>query len=323
MAQPRRDAVHQRAGRRDARAVHRAAGVPRAGPDVHGLPRGVPRADRPAARARPSSTSAAAPASCRARSPRATEFAGTVTGVDQSPEFIAAAERLAAADGVGDRVEFVVGDAHDARPPGRELRRRRGPHADQPRPRPARGARRGRARGPPGRTRGDLRRGLRVADLRERRPGPRPGDGARAPVDDHELAPRHARAAAPAPAGRARPGRHAGPRVRRGRIEQLPAQPGRDLRAGGGLDRGRAARAGRRVARRPAPLRRGRHVLRGVQLLRLRGAAAAADAAPRAARAPPLRDLRALGRCWRRSTCTAAIASGSPIPTASAASCRP
>ena len=40
-------------------------------------------------------------------------FAGTVTGIDQSPEFIAAAERLAADDGVGDRVEFVVGDAHE------------------------------------------------------------------------------------------------------------------------------------------------------------------------------------------------------------------
>jgi ubiquinone/menaquinone biosynthesis C-methylase UbiE len=40
-------------------------------------------------------------------------FAGTVTGIDQSPEFIAAAERLAAHDGVGDRVEFVVGDAHE------------------------------------------------------------------------------------------------------------------------------------------------------------------------------------------------------------------
>src|SRR4051794_29639986 len=39
-------------------------------------------------------------------------FAGNVTGVDQSPEFIAAAERLAADDGVGERVEFAVGDAH-------------------------------------------------------------------------------------------------------------------------------------------------------------------------------------------------------------------
>jgi ubiquinone/menaquinone biosynthesis C-methylase UbiE len=39
-------------------------------------------------------------------------FAGTVTGVDQSPEFIAAAERLAADEGLGDRVELVVGDVH-------------------------------------------------------------------------------------------------------------------------------------------------------------------------------------------------------------------
>jgi ubiquinone/menaquinone biosynthesis C-methylase UbiE len=38
-------------------------------------------------------------------------FAGTVTGVDQSPHFIAVAESLAA-DGVGDRMEFAVGDAH-------------------------------------------------------------------------------------------------------------------------------------------------------------------------------------------------------------------
>jgi ubiquinone/menaquinone biosynthesis C-methylase UbiE len=39
-------------------------------------------------------------------------FGGTVTGVDQSPALIAAGERLAADDGVGDRVELVVGDAH-------------------------------------------------------------------------------------------------------------------------------------------------------------------------------------------------------------------
>jgi ubiquinone/menaquinone biosynthesis C-methylase UbiE len=39
-------------------------------------------------------------------------FAGTVTGVDQSPEFIAAAERLAAEDSLGDSVAFAVGDAH-------------------------------------------------------------------------------------------------------------------------------------------------------------------------------------------------------------------
>ena len=39
-------------------------------------------------------------------------FAGTVTGVDQSPDFIAAARRLAAEDGVGGRVAFLIGDAH-------------------------------------------------------------------------------------------------------------------------------------------------------------------------------------------------------------------
>jgi ubiquinone/menaquinone biosynthesis C-methylase UbiE len=39
-------------------------------------------------------------------------FTGNVTGVDQSPEFIAAAERLAANEGVSDRIEFAVGDAH-------------------------------------------------------------------------------------------------------------------------------------------------------------------------------------------------------------------
>jgi ubiquinone/menaquinone biosynthesis C-methylase UbiE len=35
-----------------------------------------------------------------------------VTGVDQSPEFIAAARRIAGEDGIGERAEFVVGDAH-------------------------------------------------------------------------------------------------------------------------------------------------------------------------------------------------------------------
>ena len=40
-------------------------------------------------------------------------FAGTVTGADQSPDFIAAARRLAAENGVGERVEFVVADAHE------------------------------------------------------------------------------------------------------------------------------------------------------------------------------------------------------------------
>jgi SAM-dependent methyltransferase len=40
------------------------------------------------------------------------EFGGTVTGIDQSPVFIAAAERFAAGEGVADRIEFVVGDVH-------------------------------------------------------------------------------------------------------------------------------------------------------------------------------------------------------------------
>ena len=40
-------------------------------------------------------------------------FTGTVTGIDQSLDFIAAAHRLAADEGVADRVEFVVGDAHE------------------------------------------------------------------------------------------------------------------------------------------------------------------------------------------------------------------
>jgi ubiquinone/menaquinone biosynthesis C-methylase UbiE len=38
-------------------------------------------------------------------------FAGTVTGVDQSPRFIAVAKSLAG-DRPGDRIEFAVGDAH-------------------------------------------------------------------------------------------------------------------------------------------------------------------------------------------------------------------
>jgi ubiquinone/menaquinone biosynthesis C-methylase UbiE len=39
-------------------------------------------------------------------------FAGTVTGIDQSPDFIAVADTLAADEGVFDRVEFAVADAH-------------------------------------------------------------------------------------------------------------------------------------------------------------------------------------------------------------------
>ncbi len=39
-------------------------------------------------------------------------FTGRVAGVDQSPVFIETARRLAAKEGLGDRVEFQVGDAH-------------------------------------------------------------------------------------------------------------------------------------------------------------------------------------------------------------------
>jgi ubiquinone/menaquinone biosynthesis C-methylase UbiE len=39
-------------------------------------------------------------------------FAGTVRGIDQSPDFVAVADRLAAHDGVAGRVEFAVADAH-------------------------------------------------------------------------------------------------------------------------------------------------------------------------------------------------------------------
>jgi SAM-dependent methyltransferase len=39
-------------------------------------------------------------------------FTGTVTGIDLSDDFIATAETFAAADGVSDRVQFAVGDAH-------------------------------------------------------------------------------------------------------------------------------------------------------------------------------------------------------------------
>ena len=127
-------------------------------------------------------------------------FAGTVTGIDQSPEFIAAARRLADRGRCRRACRVRRRRRARARSAGRELRRRRGPHPGQPRPRPARGARRGRARDPPGRRRGRLRRRLRVADLRQLGPAARRGDGARAAVDDHELAARHARAPAPAAA---------------------------------------------------------------------------------------------------------------------------
>lgn len=43
---------------------------------------------------------------------RRADFAGTAVGVDQSPQFVAAAREFAASEGVAGRVEFRVGDAH-------------------------------------------------------------------------------------------------------------------------------------------------------------------------------------------------------------------
>jgi len=39
-------------------------------------------------------------------------FSGPITGVDQSPVLLDAARRLATEEGVGERIEFVAGDAH-------------------------------------------------------------------------------------------------------------------------------------------------------------------------------------------------------------------
>ena len=94
-------------------------------------------------------------------------FAGTVTGVDQSPDFIAAARRLAAEDGVGERVEFVVGDAHALDLPAASfdavVAHTLVSHVRDPLAVLAEAAR----VDPPGRRRGGLRRRLRVADLRQ------------------------------------------------------------------------------------------------------------------------------------------------------------
>ena len=45
---------------------------------------------------------------------RRADFDGRALGVDHSPAFVAAARRFAAAEGLEGRVEFAVGDAHDA-----------------------------------------------------------------------------------------------------------------------------------------------------------------------------------------------------------------
>ena len=166
------------------------------------------------------------------------DFAGTVTGVDQSPDFIAAAERLAADEGVGDRIEFVVGDAHALDLPAASfdavVAHTLVSHVRDPLAVLAQAARVTRPGGSVAIFDGDYA-SLTFGVLG---PAARRGDGGRLPVDHHERAAGDARAPAPAAAGRAPAGRHAGPRARGGRDEQLLPQPGRDLRAAGGLDAG-------------------------------------------------------------------------------------
>ena len=149
----RRDAVHQRAGRRDTRAVHRTAGVPRHRSDVHRLPRRVPGADRPAGRR----VRAGPRLRHRRRDARDRRARRVRRHRDRGrPEPGLHRRRTAARHRGRRRRACRVRRRRRARARSarRELRRRRGPHPDQPRPRPARGARRGRARDPPGRRRG-------------------------------------------------------------------------------------------------------------------------------------------------------------------------
>ena len=128
-------------------------------------------------------------------------FAGTVTGVDQSPEFIAAARAARRRGGVGDRVEFVVGDVHALDLPAASfdavVAHTLVSHVRDPLAVLAEAARVVRPGGSVAIFDGDyasLTFGSADAQLGR-------GDGARDPVDDHELAPGHARASAPA-AGR-------------------------------------------------------------------------------------------------------------------------
>ena len=199
-------------------------------------------------------------------------FAGTVTGVDQSPHFIAAAERLAIGDGVADRVEFAVADAHELPFPDASfdaaVAHTLVSHVRDPLTVLAEAAR-------------VVRPGGSVAIF----------DGDYASLTFGCSDPRLGQVVEPALQSMIM----SSPRVMRELPRLLPqaglrliatqahvyaeagsstlhAQPGRDLRPARGLHRPPARRAGRRVARRPAPLRRGRHVLRRLQLLRLRRA---------------------------------------------------
>ena len=196
-------------------------------------------------------------------------FTGTVTGIDQSPDFIAAARRLAAEDGVGDRVEFVVGDAHELDLPAASfdavVAHTLVSHVRDPLAVLAQAARVVRPGGAVAIFDGDY------ASLTFGSSEPRLGAAMERAIQSTIMsAPRIMRELPRLlPQAGLRLSRHAGPRLRGGRVEPVHAQSGRDLRTAGGLERPRARRGRRRVARRPASLGRGRHVLRGVQLLRL------------------------------------------------------
>ena len=143
-------------------------------------------------------------------------FAGTVTGVDQSPAFIAAAGRLAAGDGVADRVEFAVGDAHALEfPPGSfdtVVAHTLVSHVRDPLAVLTEARRMLRPGGAVVVFDGDY------ASLTFGTSDPRlgRGDGGGAPIRDHEHPEGDARAPPHAPRGPARADRHAGTRVRGG-----------------------------------------------------------------------------------------------------------
>ena len=196
-------------------------------------------------------------------------FTGTVTGIDQSPDFIAAARRLAAEDGVGDRIEFVVGDAHELDLPAASfdavVAHTLISHVRDPLAVLAQAARVVRPGGAVAIFDGDY------ASLTFGSSDPRLGAAMERAIQSMIMS---------------------APRVMR-ELPRLLPQAGLRLTATqahvyaeagssrfmlnlaetyaptGGIERPRARRGRRRVARRPASLRRGRHVLRGVQLLRL------------------------------------------------------
>ena len=197
------------------------------------------------------------------------DFDGTIVGIDQSPAFITAAVRLAADDGVGDRVEWLIGDAHELNLPAGSfdvaVAHTLISHVRDPLTVLTQTARVLRPGGRMVIFDGDYASlTFGCAD-----PRTRPGSGDRTPIDDHELAPSHAGDSAPASDGGAPPGCDPGPRVRRGRLKHLLPQPRRNLCAPRLLERQAAGSSRRHMARRPAPLSRRRHILRRLQLLHL------------------------------------------------------